>query len=139
MKMSPRNFGLVMLAMLVGAIAWSFWRPSWAEVAEAWLTQEIPWLARLLGAHSALLACATCWAVLREPRCGPDVLVLCAFGALVTLLELRPGLLLGLALALLATVALVARPWPNRAIMARCMALAGFAVGVGAVAGTGTG
>ena len=125
----------VMLAIGAGALGWFLLQRDWADTARDWLEYEQPWLVRLLDRHQALLALAVCWAALREPRSGPGLLALCFAYTALTLIELRMSLFLGPLLALSATVALVARPWPNRAIMARCIALAGFAVGVDAVAG----
>ena len=133
MSMSRCGLGAVMLAM-VSAAAWSLWRPASPNVVRGWLGQEIPWFERLLDTWEALLALAFWWVALRE-RCAPGLLILWGLYAVPTLLELSMGWFLGASLALLTAVALVARPWPNRTIMARCAALAGLAIAVDAVAG----
>lgn len=120
---------------LAAAAGWALWQPVWAAGASNWLALELPWLARLLDTWEALLALAVWWVALREPRCGPGLLILWGLYAVPTLLELSMGWFLGASLALLTTVVLVARPWPNRTIMARCAALAGLAIALDAVAG----
>lgn len=133
MSISQRR--LAMMAVLIPTgVAWGLWRPTWPNATRDWLAQEIPWLARLFETWQALVVFVFWWLVLREPRCHPGVLVLWGLYTVLTLLELSMGWFLGGSLALLAAVALVARPWPNRAIMARCAALAAFAVGVDAIA-----
>ena len=122
------------MAIGAGVFGWYLLQLDWAKTARDWLEQEQPWLARLLDTHQALLGFAVCWAALREPRSSPALLALSVFYTLLTVIELRVSLLLGLLLAFLAAVAMVARPWPNRRIMARCMALAGLAIGIDAVA-----
>lgn len=128
--------GVAAVAMAIGgAIAWSLWRPAWPQLAYGWLGQELPWLARLLARWESLFALAFCWMLIREPRCGPGLLACWGVYTVITLTELGVGWLVGGLLAVLAGVALAARPWPNRAIMARCAALAGLFLAVDAVAG----
>jgi hypothetical protein len=71
---------------------------------------------------------------LREPRCHPGIFVCWGLYTVIVLLELSMGWFLGGVLALLTAVALVARPWPNRAIIGRCAGLAVLAVGIDAIA-----
>lgn len=134
MNMFRRGQGLLALAM-VSVVGWALWRPAWPNLVRDWIGQQIPWLARLLDTWEALFALAFWWMVLREPRWGPGVLILWALYAVPTLLELDLSWFLGGSLALLSAVALVARPWPNRTIMARCAGLAALAVGADAIAG----
>lgn len=133
MSTSRRGLAIVVVAIVAG-VAWGLWRPLWPSAVRDWLAQDIPWLARLLGSWEAILALAGYWVFLRDPRCGPGVLACWSLFAVITLFELHMGWILALALAVLAAVALMARPWPNRTIMARCAALAGLAVAIEAVA-----
>jgi hypothetical protein len=133
MTASWPRLGVVAVAM-AGWIAWFVWRPVWPQVVGHWLAREIPWVAQLLGSWEAIFAFAGCWTLIRDPRCGRALALWSVYTVLV-LFELSMGWFLGASLALLTTVALAARPWPNRVIMARCAALAGLAVGIDAVAG----
>lgn len=134
--MSASWRGLAVLAVAVaGGIGWFLWRPVWPQVVRDWLAREIPWLAQLLGSWEAIFAFVGCWMMIREPRCSPGALALWGLYTVLVLLELSMGWFLGASLALLTAVALVARPWPNRTIMARCAVLAGLAVGIDAVVG----
>jgi len=138
MTVSSRTGGIAVLAVaVVIAVAWSSWS-GWADAAPTWLARESPWLARLLDRYQALLGFGLCWAAWREPRSSPALLILCHFYTAITVVELRASLFLGALLALLAAVAAVAmaaRLWPSRVILARCMALAAFAIGVDALTG----
>ncbi len=120
---------------LTAAAAWALWRPLSFDGARASLVQDLPWFARLLERWEAILVFTFWWLLLREPRCGPGILALWGLYSVLTLSELSMGWFLGGSLALLTAGALVARPWPNRTIMARCAALAAFATGVDALAG----
>lgn len=134
--MSASWRGLAVLAVAVaGGIGWFLWRPVWPQVVRDWLAREIPWLAQLLGSWEAIFAFVGCWMMIREPRCSPGALALWGLYTVLVLLELSMGWFLGASLALLTAVALAARPWPNRTIMARCAVLAGLAVGIDAVVG----
>ena len=131
--MSLRVSTVLSWAMALGvAVAW--WL-GWLGLAHAWAAREEPWLARLFDAHTALIMFALCWMVCRDTRRHPrDVALMVVFAAM-SLVQLRLTLFLGASLQLLAVIALMARPWPNRAIMARCMALGGLAVGINAAVG----
>lgn len=119
---------------LVATIAWVLSRPDGVDGAHAWLAQALPPLARLLDRYLVLLSLAFCWALWREPRSGPAVLVLAHVAAALNLFELPMNLFLGALLAFLTAVGLVARPWPNRVVIGRCIVLTGFAVALDAVA-----
>jgi hypothetical protein len=96
---------------------------------------DYPALTRLFSASSALVALTAASVAVRDPKTG-TVLSLC-LGALAIwfVLELPMGALLGAVLLTLAAVALFARPWPNRIVMSRCIALAGIAVAVASALG----
>ena len=132
--MSGRAIWFVLTAMLLGALAWGVSQTQGAAGAREWLVQHA-WLGRLLSAHRALLAVGAAWAVLREPYCPTGPTVLCGLLVVASVLELKVGLALGLTLAVLAGVALAAKPWPNQVIARRCLALGGFAIAVSMVYG----
>ena len=123
---------------LLGMIAYMLSQPHGVEGAHAWLAHDLPWLARLLDRYPALLNLATCWLLWRDPRipraCLVAPLVLCHFAGALLLLQLPMNLFLGLLLALLAAVALVARPRPNHVIIGRCIVLGGLAIAIDALA-----
>jgi hypothetical protein len=120
--------------VLLATIAWWLFRPSGLEGAHAWLANELPWLARLLDRYLVLFSLAVCWAAWRKPRIPPGALAVGHFCTALLALTLPMNLVLGLLLGLLTAVALVARPWPNRVIIGRCIVLGGLAIAIDAVA-----
>lgn len=118
---------------LLGLVAYMLSQPHGVEGAHAWLARDVPWLARLLDRYPVLVNLGTCWMLWRESRTPPAPLVLLHFAVALQVLKLPMNLFLGSLLALLTAVALVARPWPNRMIMGRCVALAGLGVVLDAV------
>ena len=119
---------------LAGAVGWVLFRPPAVDAAHAWVAQELPWLARLLDRHLVFLNLTTCWVFWRDPRVPPAALVLIHFATAVLVSQLPMNLVLGPLLALLTVVALVARPWPNRVIIGRCILLGGLAIAIDAIA-----
>jgi len=126
-------YRLLALALVVGCFV--VWWLGWAGIAYAWLAREQPWLARVVDAYPAIATVAMGWFVCRDTRRHPRDVALMVLFAAMSLVQLRMTLFLGASLQLLAVVALMARPWPNRAIMARCMALGAVAVGINAAVG----
>lgn len=126
------------LALWIAAtttLAWMFSMPHLGiDGAHAWLVREMPWLAQLRDRYLVLFSLAVCWASWRKPRIQPGALALGHFAAAVLVFELPMNLLLGSLLALSTIVALVARPWPNRVIIGRCIMLGGLAIAIDAVA-----
>ena len=119
---------------LLGLVAYMLSQPRGVEGAHAWLARDVPWLARLLDRYPVLVNLGTCWMLWRESRMPPAPLVLLHFAVALQVLKLPMNLVLGLLLGLLTAVALVARPWPNRVIIGRCIVLAALAIAVDAVA-----
>lgn len=106
----------------------------WGGAAQAWFA-DYPALMRLVGASSALVSLAAAWAALREPRSGAVVPLCLGSVAIWNVLELSLGPLLGSVLLSLVAIALIARPRPNRIVVARCFGLAGLAVAIAVAAG----
>lgn len=99
----------------------------WGDSIAAWLSHH-PRLTRVVGATQTLISLAATWAALREPKTGALLPWCLGLLAAWNLLELPLDALAGSVLLLLGVVALAARPWPNRAIMAHCIAIAGLTV-----------
>ena len=135
MSLSWRRLRWPLLGLLLGSIIVVLARSTWGEDAYAWIAREQAWLARLIDRYQILLWLPLCWLLLREPQSGSAPLLLCHATMLLMLLELSMGWFLGVSLGLLVAVGLVARPWPNRAIMAHCVALAGLAIVIDTVIG----
>jgi hypothetical protein len=119
---------LVLVVLLFGASR------LWGDAVRGWLL-AYPAVQRLFTARLALISLAATWAAVREPRAGALVPLCLCLVTTWNLLELRMGALLGSVLLVLGGIAMSARPWPNRVIMARCVAIAGLAVAIWTAAG----